>query len=608
MKKCPRCAMEIQDGDEFCTKCGEKLEAENVQPAEEVRLGKAEEAVPEEPEPAEEINASADVTPVEHSPVVLEAELERKPGNGKKVGIIAGAIAAVAVIGAAAMIAVISGPAKDPKEVVIDAFKSVYTDDTVRPIEEIFGFKGMTEISSTQNMESSMSLKLESSSDSTVDEFSGSGFEIIGKSDVQNKNFFSTFGVQYQGMDLAHADIYLDQKNIMVTVPELSKKIFSLNYAEDLDDQIEASPYLGDYFKYSDVDVNVITEYMDYIMSFYSEEGEVPFDILALWERYKTGSKAIEEFKAAMTVEKGEKASHTVDGASQKCQGYNVTITKDAAITYLRTSADFFLEDETLKKDVLEYLTQVIQISKGMGGYSVYGTDPGEMQDEAWEMAEDSIDSFLTELEDVMGDVTMTVYVGKDGRLAALNAVTELDIDGDLVNVDLNAALKGGAYLTQNAELTLRLYDDEQEVGFTMVKEGTYDGKVLTCDFSMGMNNDGDKYGATYSGTYAVESGEYSMEFAFSGEGDEGRIVMDGVVTNLEKGKSMEITADTIELIVDDESLVKLSGNYGFRPLEGEVSALEGDVMDIFAATEEEWETVQMEAMTNIFSIYGKLQ
>ena len=50
-----------------------------------------------------------------------------------------------------------------------------------------------------------------------------------------------------------------------------------------------------------------------------------------------------------MTVEKAEKGTYTVDGKNETCKGYTVNISKNSMVDFLRTSADFFLQDEELK-------------------------------------------------------------------------------------------------------------------------------------------------------------------------------------------------------------------------------------------------------------------
>ena len=68
-----------------------------------------------------------------------------------------------------------------------------------------------------------------------------------------------------------------------------------------------------------------------------------------------------------MTVEKAEKGTYTVDGKNETCKGYTVNISKDSMVDFLRTSADFFLQDEELKSAFLKQLETTVKLSQLLG-------------------------------------------------------------------------------------------------------------------------------------------------------------------------------------------------------------------------------------------------
>ena len=80
-----------------------------------------------------------------------------------------------------------------------------------------------------------------------------------------------------------------------------------------------------------------------------------------------------------------------------------------------------------------------------------------------------------------------------------------------------------------------------------------------------------------------------------------------GAVDQLEKGKSIHVAIDSITAsAMGDTGNVVLSGEYHFGPLSGEVIPLEGETMDILAATEEEWNAVAMEILFGVIGIGGE--
>lgn len=514
----------------------------------------------------------------------------------------------------------IAGCAKkqDPKEAVIEAFKGLTKDDTVKPFEEMTGMSKIVETSRTSGSEGSFSLRLDSCVDPTVNQFAGLGIKVLDKTDVKNKKTMFSMEGQYGGNTLLTANFFLDDTFIKANIPELSKKVFSLNYADDLTGQIEnGTGMLAQFIKYEGLegmDMDALKEYIEYVQSIYNEENR-PFDVEALWNRYKEGSKAIDNLKAAMVVTQGEAVSFTIDGKEQKCDGYQVVLSKDAIVEFIQSTSDFFLQDETLKNDMIQYMQQIVNMSSSyMIGRGMSGE---EMQQQAWEQAEEAVKKLAESLQKSMGDITMNVYVDKKGALAAVNGsstITDDDSD-ETVTVSFDMKLEGGAYKTQNMTAEFGLTDDSDSNNFitlAMDKKGTYDKKKLTSNlgFVLDIAADGstDTYSLDYEGSYDGESGDYTMLLDASAE-DLGSFALSvsGLIDNLENGKSFDAYMDAIDLQVNGQKILGMSGTYSIHPLEGEIESLEGEEMDILAASESDWMNVGMEMYTSGMSIMGSL-
>lgn len=86
------------------------------------------------------------------------------------------------------------------------------------------------------------------------------------------------------------------------------------------------------------------------------------------------------------------------------------------------------------------------------------------------------------------------------------------------------------------------------------------------------------------------------------------KISATGAVDQLEKGKSVHVNIDSLETsIMDDSVNVVLSGEYYYQLLEGEISPLEGETMDVLSATEEEWTNVGMEMLFGVMGLCSQL-
>ena len=433
----------------------------------------------------------------------------------KKMKMAAVGAAAVAVVGGG-VFAYTRLAGGDPKETVIQAFENVYTEGQTDPMEELFGLSEFAKAGVSASQNSGLMLKLDSCSEPAVNTYAGSGLRIDAKNDVENNKVSANMGIIYNGMDLVNLDLYYGDDTVMAAVPELSPKVFTLDFGEGLEERLKNSPMLGSALEQSGVDASVMAEYMELLaeQARQTQEGQAAsFDLKALMKRYREGCKAEDDFKAALTVEKGEKASFTIDGKEQACRGYEVTVSKEAMINFLRTSSDFFLQDEVLKKDFLKRLELSVKLSQ-LAGAQMEGQDfptAQEMQEQTYEEARTEIDGMIAFLDSSLNDVSMTVYVDKEGCLASVKGTTSFNSTGseaEPVQLQFGCELKGGAYPTQNMSAQAVLENGAASVQIEAVKEGAYDGKELTSGFELSIENQGEiaeKWDITLDSSYNIQ-------------------------------------------------------------------------------------------------------
>lgn len=563
--KCPFCNQEIEDESKFCTFCGK--------------------------------------------------ELTIAPKKGKRWVIPAAAVAVVAVAaGAYAM-----SQRVDPKDAVIDAFKSITAEGQTNPAEEIFGISDLMEKLSKESGEISMEATIAGASDETVNQLASGKMRVNVKNDVDQKKLSMDIGLGYADMDLAGMELYLDETQVAAAIPELSSRAFTLNYADDLEGQLEASPYLGSLLQENGVDITGLSTYLEKCTEMASE-GEELFNLKELWHRYKEGSKAIDDLKAAMTAEKVEKKDFIIDGSTESCRGYHVTVTKDALVQFARTTKEFFLNDETLKSDFISYMEMVTELQNTMAELQdpSLTQSPEEMQKELWQNAEAQFDDVLSQLEASMGDVTLNVYVRKGGTMAGFDFATIAKVEDQEVALDGSVTFGGGYSMISNVTAVLNMNNvsitdaDDSAISFTLNKTGGYEaGNTWFCDLNATLESGEESFGFIYNGSYQIADGSLAVSLdLLDGEESQLSITSTGYVQNLQKGTSLELCLDSVRfsspLLTGAEDYFELSGSYAAGPLTGEVAFPEGENFDILAATEDDYNGVISEMTGNIFGLMMK--
>ena len=417
--KCSYCGNELKENDAKCSFCGQPVEG--AIPTEEGSQALTADMTGEKPaetEPQTGTSAEAFSLPESASELLNGGPIQPKKKSGAKIALIAVAAAAVIGIGAFAMVKLTE---KDPKEVVIAAFENIYTEDQVNPMEEMFGLSQFQEYAAGGSQQVKTELVLESCSEETVNQLAGGGIRTEFKYDRENQKGSFDLGVLYNNMDLMKLNLYYGEQTVMAAVPELSSRVFTLDISEGLVERLKNSPTLGPVLEDSDVNLEELAEfYQEYIAWVQSkmEEGTAsdPYGIKDVWKRYQEGSQAQENFKAALTVEKAEKGSFLMDGKEVSCKGYQVHVSKDSMISFLRTSADFFLQDEELKENFLENLRmslRMIEITGGAGATEALGGLSVEEQlEENYEEVKKAVDEAIDTLEQVLGSCRCKRPVG----------------------------------------------------------------------------------------------------------------------------------------------------------------------------------------------------
>ena len=564
---CFKCGAEIPEGSTICPVCHADLTLEFAQT-----------------DPQETGSASGGGSPAPGTapssgslPSVPE---EPKPGKkGMKILIAAGVVAAA---GAAAAFAFTRMNAKDPKEAVVDAFQTAFSHEQVSPAEDIFGLSQFSSASVSSDAEAGLTLSLDSSSMEELNALTGGGLRISSRNDVSNKKSDANVGVVYNGMDVVNLDLYYGDHTLMAAIPELSEKVLTLDLGDGLADRIKNSPAMSRLLDENGISADAAAAYLTEVTALAEENaaaGGNTLDLPALMDRYREGCKAQENFKAALTVEKADKSTVTVNGQEKECRGYSVLVSKAALIDFLRTSSDFFLQDEALKNQYLRQLELTVKLNGLMGG-SVPATAE-ELQADAYEEAKAAANQMIQALDASLTDIQMTVYLDKDGVLTSVlgstvinGGITGSDGDSQTVptEVAFEAVFEGGAYPLQNLTGQLTIGSGDDAMALYLVKQGVYDDKKLTCDASLDLvSGSGDSTPSVsilYSGSYITESGDYHISLEAVENGSQlFKISASGIVSQLEKGTSIQADIDSLEISTADSAAITISNLFPARSL-----------------------------------------
>lgn len=590
--KCRKCGAELQENEKICSVCGQ--EAETV----ETNARKEE---------TKEMSDTADgLTASDQAPSGSPEPEKKKSGK-----VMLGVAAAVAVVGIGA--AAVPKLMENPKKTVIAAFESINSENQITGAEEIFGWKEFLENYGKVDCESVFRIQIDGCSEPGMEMFEGAGLEVRSMADLENWKSRAEMSLDYKHMDLADLQFYYGDQMFMAAVPQLVDRVFTLKIDDSLGESLKNSPMAAPYLEESGVDIDQLAELTKEMME-KPENGKAKgqLDFPGLFDRYRKGCKAKESFQQAMMVEKAEKANFLIDGKETSCKGYHVQINKDSLIAFLRTSSDFFLNDEEMKKQYLDQLRLSISMAALFSGSMENGalSSAEEMVQQNYDEIKEQADWMIQILEQSLQDIDMMVYVDPKGRLAGLTGTTTVvEADMDTVEerreaqIEFALELQGGNYLTENMNGRLSITSDGATMDILYEKAESYDKERLdsSCKVTV-LSPDDENITMNASGTYIAESGDCQLSFELLVPEMQPIVIHgSGVVTELEKGKSIYADIDAMSIEAEGVTM-NFSGELGYGPLSGEVLPLEGEDLDVLAATEEDWGEIVMGRHTGIFS------
>lgn len=595
--KCRKCGAEVQENEKICSVCGQEAET--------VEINARKEETKETSDTADGLTAS------DQAPSGSPEPEKKKSGK-----VMLGVAAAVAVVGIGA--AAVPKLMENPKKTVIAAFESINSENQITGTEEIFGWKEFLENYGKVDCESVFRIQIDGCSEPGMEMFEGAGLEVRSMADLENWKSRAEMSLDYKHMDLADLQFYYGDQMFMAAVPQLVDRVFTLKIDDSLGESLKNSPMAAPYLEESGVDIDQLAELTKEMME-KPENGKAKgqLDFPGLFDRYRKGCKAKESFQQAMMVEKAEKANFLIDGKETSCKGYHVQINKDSLIAFLRTSSDFFLNDEEMKKQYLDQLRLSISMAALFSGSMENGalSSAEEMVQQNYDEIKEQADWMIQILEQSLQDIDMMVYVDPKGRLAGLTGTTTVvEADMDTVEerreaqIEFALELQGGNYLTENMNGRLSITSDGATMDILYEKAESYDKERLdsSCKVTV-LSPDDENITMNASGTYIAESGDCQLSFELLVPEMQPIVIHgSGVVTELEKGKSIYADIDAMSIEAEGVTM-NFSGELGYGPLSGEVLPLEGEDLDVLAATEEDWEEIVMEAYGNIFGLMAQL-
>lgn len=562
---CTNCGKEIPDDSVFCTFCGEKVEGGPVN-----------------------TNKGSGM------PKITAPKVSAPKNINKKAVAVAGGVAAVVIVGGAAM-SLVSSPKAAVAKGIQKTWKAVCTEET-----GINSYLGMNDINkmivdgkSSQTISGDVSAKLFGA------QFGNAGFKLQLDREKDDKMLVSATG-DFAGMDIGTISLYKDKKDIYAAAPDFVDGNFHVNLKE-LENKLNDDEFLADLLMnhYIYVQKDLDTDYEKFLKDV---QDTIKADMKPLYKN--------------MEVKKSEKKSFSMDGKDKKCQGYDVTIKSDDIQKLVEDVADLYIDrcDSAIENEGPGIWTIMDMSDEDMDAEGLYSYIT-ESKENGKEYMREEIKKYTSSIRK---DVNLQVYVGPGGRMVSVGS--EGKLPAAIMQSISSASGNGKASVSVDLLGTKNPLDDMSIKGELNAGGETLSVKLArnledtktdiddSLEFSYATNGSYSTSGRTeLYGKVDKETGKWEVGVDGSLAYQTLNISAGGTFENVKKGKQFTVTLDDIDLgsLGSGIGAFDLEVSYAVEPLKGGISntMTKGTVYNVLDMSEDDWYDIGNEISSNASAI-----
>ncbi|MBD5546406.1 MAG: hypothetical protein HDQ97_03290 [Lachnospiraceae bacterium] len=464
----------------------------------------------------------------------MEEMKEKKSGNAVKI-IIPIVVGIVMVLILLAVAVATRNLGKNPRKTLANAVDKTFSMSG-DAIEEAWQMDGYTDMFKDEQMHI----------DADID-FSGLGTMEI-RIDKDKERYGMLMGVGYYGVSIIEANLYIDEEEMRLGIPEVTDDVFYVNFAtfnedietfienydidDDLADELRA---LGEELQNMDAKGNARG----------NGKGDSQNDE-ALTEAFEQLVDAAYDLYAKAEITEADSKDLMVNGRKRSCMGYVVTIDDTKIAEYFRTYKEIYENNEAFRN----YLNQVMIATTG--NEAEY-----DLILEAFDILSDAC------LE--AGDLQIYCYIYDD-------VLAQIYFENGDMFFEWNIC--GGNFPLENMDLTVAYGSEE----FVIKRSGSLDGSDYEAEYQISVDDEE----LIFTAECDKESGDFRFEleeeYYFS-------MLLEGNIEKTVHGSEYTITIDTFK--VNDREI--LYGDITVSNECGEIEVPEGDLHNVLEMTEDDW-------------------
>lgn len=413
----------------------------------------------------------------------------------------------------------------------------------------------------------------------------------VGISATLNKDSKKLLGkleasVNYQTTPLIQAEAFTDNKNLLISVPELYSKVFSME-SNNIMEQYALSP-MGQEVQYNDAgdfSINVFTK----------DNQEQGLNILGdLKNQFgKIYNTQFEKLADKMTYEKlSEKQEIEINGETVMCKGYKANAQGEDVKAFVME----LLKQVRTNKKIRSLVEEYAQLQyESVPVYQLMMDDPSYIVESYYSSLDEAMEKLNTAQ---FTDTGANVYVHK-GIIVKLGARAIYTNGEERFVIQLIGGLTGGKNPGEDFNFSINLQDDNIMLKFDAVGSTDVIDNVVTSTATYTLGNGSEDLVLNSSLTYNKKDNTLQAEGKLTTP-QGSYVLLQGKGSVDKTKKTLTLNADEIKLDYNNIFNGNISGSYSVAPLDTKIQKPEGEAVEIFKADANAINQIKEEIANNL--------
>ena len=484
-----------------------------------------------------------------------------------------------------------------PKVKVLKALKA--TSDQIKNkdtfIQKITD-KDFSKVLKTSGAKENMDLTLNSTSDKKLDKFVGCGISVDSLSEEDKKTLMMNIAGKYKGKEFLNASFFTDNNKLMFSMPKLYDGWFTCN-AENIQDQYNNSCFAQNGKQMSSKELSLKLFGDDDVKEYYGKE---LFNVVIngyINENKDKLEKIQRDFRIS-TIR--ETKSIEASGQREDCTGYNIKLSGNDAKTFVDGFYDYMLTDKHINKMITKYANYAyLANNKNYSNSEV-------MIDDIYTQMKDYVNKFKDSY--TCEEVTGAIYVDPKGRAVSIELNSDVNGKDEKKKFEFSIDFRGYNNVANIVKMSMDLDGDKEKFNINLNGSSTVKDDLINDQMKLVVHSNKAPLTFNEKDEYNKKDGQFNDSVSVSSRKEELSLALKGNGSYDKTSKTLKFDFNDINIKaigVTNPINISLTGSYLLAPIEKEIEAPNGQNIELFKLTKDEFANIMQQIEKNKSTLSG---